>query len=90
MKRTLTLTILAALAASAHAEQQPLTYGVRPFYLIDNLEDSALKQELLACAQQTPKKTEFAIGHRGAALMFPEHTRDSYLAGAREGAGILA
>ncbi|MFC2407005.1 MAG: glycerophosphodiester phosphodiesterase, partial [Cardiobacterium sp.] len=90
MKRTLTLTILAALAATAQAEQQqPLTYGVRPFFLIDNLEDGALKQELLACAQQTPQKTEFSIGHRGASLMFPEHTRDSYLAGAREGAGIL-
>ena len=89
MKRTLVLSILAAVAANAQAESQPLTYGVRPFYLIDNLEDGALKQELLACAQQTPKKTEFAIGHRGASLQFPEHTRDSYLAGAREGAGIL-
>ena len=89
MKRTLVLSILAAVAANAQAESQPLTYGVRPFYLIDNLEDGAFKQELLACAQQTPKKTEFAIGHRGASLQFPEHTRDSYLAGAREGAGIL-
>ena len=89
MKRTLVLSILAAVAVQAQAESQPLTYGVRPFYLIDNLEDGALKQELLACAQQTPKKTEFAIGHRGASLQFPEHTRDSYLAGAREGAGIL-
>ena len=53
MKRTLTLTILAALAATAQAEQQqPLTYGVRPFFLIDNLEDGALKQELLACANK--------------------------------------
>jgi len=65
MKRTLVLSILAAVAVQAQAEQQPLTYGVRPFYLIDNLEDGALKQELLACTQQSPKKTEFAIGHRG-------------------------
>ena len=37
MKRTLVLSILAAIAVNAQAESQPLTYGVRPFYLIDNL-----------------------------------------------------
>ncbi|RKW14561.1 MAG: glycerophosphodiester phosphodiesterase [Cardiobacterium sp.] len=88
MTRSLTLAVCAALATAAYAAE-PLTYGVRPFYLIDNLEDGALKDELKACAQQTPKKSEFSIAHRGAALQFPEHTRDSYLAGAREGAGIL-
>ena len=61
MKRTLVLSILAAVAANAQAESQPLTYGVRPFYLIDNLEDGALKQELFACAQQTPKKTDLPL-----------------------------
>ena len=35
------------------------------------------------------KKSDFSIGHRGAALQFPEHTRESYEAGARMGAGIL-
>ena len=33
--------------------------------------------------------TDFSIGHRGAALQFPEHTKESYEAGARMGAGIL-
>ena len=32
---------------------------------------------------------DFSIGHRGAPLQFPEHTRESYLAAAKMGAGIL-
>jgi glycerophosphoryl diester phosphodiesterase len=35
------------------------------------------------------RSSAFSIGHRGAALQFPEHTRESYEAGARMGAGIL-
>ena len=31
----------------------------------------------------------FSIAHRGAALMFPEHTEESYRAAARMGAGIV-
>ncbi len=34
-------------------------------------------------------KTDFSIGHRGAALQFPEHTQESYQSAARMGAGIL-
>ena len=33
--------------------------------------------------------SDFSIGHRGAALQFPEHTQESYEAAARMGAGIL-
>ena len=32
-------------------------------------------------------RTDFSIGHRGAALQFPEHTKEAYEAGARMGAG---
>ena len=35
------------------------------------------------------RRRSFSIGHRGAALQFPEHTREAYEAGARMGAGIL-
>ena len=42
-----------------------------------------------SCSDGPFKKTDFSIGHRGAALQFPEHTRESYEAGARMGAGIL-
>ncbi len=64
--------------------------GPRPFFLVQDMLDSPLKRELQACAQRGIfKRTQFSIGHRGAALQFPEHTRESYEAGARMGAGIL-
>ena len=55
------------------------SYGVRPFYLVDDMDEGLLKQELLACKSQTPKKTDFSISHRGAPLQFPEHTYDCLL-----------
>lgn len=63
--------------------------GPRPFFLVNDMEDSDLKDELLSCSDGPFKKTDFSIGHRGAALQFPEHTKESYEAGARLGAGIL-
>ncbi len=66
-----------------------VTYGVRPFYLIDDMDESPLKEELKRCKGQTPKRTNFSISHRGAPLQFPEHTMDSYKAGLRMGAGII-
>ncbi|MET0089000.1 MAG: glycerophosphodiester phosphodiesterase family protein [Candidatus Thiodiazotropha sp.] len=63
--------------------------GPRPFYLVDDLEDGPLKEKLQSCGNQNIKQTDFSIGHRGAALQFPEHTRESYLAAARMGAGIV-
>jgi glycerophosphoryl diester phosphodiesterase len=53
------------------------------------MEDGPLKRKLLSCFDVPPRKTDFSIGHRGAALQFPEHTKQSYEAGARMGAGIL-
>ena len=67
----------------------PISYGERPFFLIEKLEDGPLKEQLLACSNQTPQRSEFSIGHRGAPLLFPEHTVQSNLAAARQGAGIL-
>ncbi|GIT92425.1 glycerophosphoryl diester phosphodiesterase [Jannaschia pagri] len=66
-----------------------LSYGPRPAYLIDKMAPSALKDQLQACLGQTPERSDFSIGHRGAPLMFPEHTVQSNLAAARMGAGIL-
>ena len=34
-------------------------------------------------------KNSFSIGHRGACMQFPEHTLESYVAAARQGAGII-
>ncbi len=75
------------------ADQSPAkigySYGSRPQYLIDDMDDSPLKRELQACEGQMPKKTDFSIAHRGAPLQYSEHTVDSYVASARMGAGIL-
>lgn len=63
--------------------------GDRPFYLVDGMDDGPLKSRLAACRSGPFRKTDFSIGHRGAALQFPEHTRESYVAAARQGAGIV-
>jgi len=65
--------------------------GPRPFYLLDNMDEGPLKEALKACAYpgRVYYRTDFTIGHRGAALEFPEHTVESYVAAARMGAGIL-
>lgn len=63
--------------------------GPRPFYLVDDMDDSELKTALQQCVEGPFYRTSFSIGHRGAALMFPEHTRESYIAAARMGAGIV-
>jgi glycerophosphoryl diester phosphodiesterase len=63
--------------------------GPRPFFLVNEMEDGPLKRQLQRCTAGPFKKSDFSIGHRGAALQFPEHTRESYEAGARLGAGIV-
>jgi glycerophosphoryl diester phosphodiesterase len=63
--------------------------GPRPFFLVDDMDAGALKSKLESCKNGPFRKTDFSIGHRGAALQFPEHTRESYEAAARMGAGIL-
>ncbi len=66
-----------------------MNYGDRPAYLVKGMDDSRLKRRLLSCAEQRPRKTDFSIAHRGAPLKFPEHTKESYLAAAGQGAGII-
>ena len=63
--------------------------GPRPFFLVDDMDPSPLKSTLQQCAEKPLRKTDFSIGHRGAALQFPEHTKESYEAAARMGAGIF-
>ncbi len=91
-----TLVSLAALAlapgmalADAHSAATPVEYGPRPAYLVDKLPEGDLKDKLASCMGQDAAKSDFSIGHRGAPLMFPEHTVQSNVAAARMGAGIL-
>ncbi|MEX2616804.1 MAG: glycerophosphodiester phosphodiesterase family protein [Alphaproteobacteria bacterium] len=82
-----TLAILTPGATGATAAEIEL--GPRPYFLIDRMPDGALKNRLLACADRRFERKLFSIGHRGAPLMFPEHTVESHRAAARMGAGIL-
>jgi glycerophosphoryl diester phosphodiesterase len=63
--------------------------GERPLWLVDGMDESALKQKLLRCSDDLVRRTKFSIAHRGAPLQLPEHTQEAYTAGARQGAGIV-
>ena len=89
------LSAVASFAASAPEKKheqdntQGVQVGPRPYFLVEDLDAGKLKAELRKCANGPFNKTDFSIGHRGAALQFPEHTKESYEAGARMGAGIV-
>ncbi|AJQ96702.1 glycerophosphodiester phosphodiesterase family protein [Gynuella sunshinyii] len=87
LSRTLWLTAISIVAGQTVAAVVEL--GPRPYFLIQQMQNSPLKEKLLSCSDRDFKPTLFSIGHRGAAMMFPEHTRESYLAAARMGAGII-
>ncbi|MEX3315739.1 glycerophosphodiester phosphodiesterase family protein [Sulfitobacter sp. PS-8MA] len=93
MRRLVSLTALAlaptVALAESHAAATPVEYGPRPAYLVDKLPEGDLKTKLASCIGQDASKSDFSIGHRGAPLMFPEHTKQSNVAAARMGAGIL-
>jgi len=83
-----------ATAASAGRGEsdgrQRVELGPRPFFLVDDLRDGPLKRSLQQCAKRGEfTARDWSIGHRGAPLQFPEHTRESYVAAARMGAGIV-
>ncbi len=97
MSRTLLCLILTGLSGLFHlvpalAQTLPLPtepqLGPRPFYLADTMKNGALKTRLQACTGPF-RKSDFSIAHRGAPLQFPEHSRESYLAAARMGAGVI-
>jgi len=71
------------------ASEPAVQLGPRPFFLISQMQTSPLKHQLQQCSKGPFRKTNFSIGHRGAALMFPEHTRESYEAAALMGAGVI-
>ncbi len=71
------------------ASDNNVQLGSRPLYLINDMAPSDLKRKLQNCQAGPFKKTDFSIGHRGAPLRFPEHTKESYIAAAQQGAGIM-
>jgi glycerophosphoryl diester phosphodiesterase len=98
MRRTLVRLALLALATAslpslAHDREgiASVQLGPRPFFLVNDMPEGALKKRLQHCAasRASYRPTLFSIGHRGASMQFPEHTRESYEAAARMGAGIV-
>jgi glycerophosphoryl diester phosphodiesterase len=63
--------------------------GLRPYYLLQGMEEGQLRDMLMQCQNGPFRKTDFSLAHRGAALQFPEHSDVAYEAGARMGAGIV-
>lgn len=88
MTRTAAL-LGSVLMLPAPALAETLGMDPRPAYLVSQMADGPLKDELSACLGQPIRRTDFSIGHRGAPLMFPEHTVESNVAAAAQGAGIL-
>lgn len=63
--------------------------GPRPYFLVEEMDDGALRESLQSCSERRSRVSDFSIAHRGAPLQFPEHTKESYEAAARMGAGII-
>ena len=67
-----------------------ISYGPRPYFIVQNMTDGPLKQKLESCENGPFSITGWSIGHRGGAtLQIPEETVQSQEAGARMGAGVL-
>jgi glycerophosphoryl diester phosphodiesterase len=97
--RSLTLAMLALAsfavldATWAHdsdaRKDSNVQLGVRPFFLVEGMDNSRLKEKLQRCENGPFRRSTWSIAHRGAPLQFPEHTKESYQAAARQGAGIV-
>ena len=74
---------------AAKKRSHDVQVSVRPFYLVEGMDDGPLKTKLQQCEAGPFYPSNFSISHRGAPLQFPEHTRESYEAAARMGAGII-
>lgn len=65
-----------AMAASLENTKQvkaaikSIQVGPRPYFLVDDMDPGALKATLKQCSEVPLRKTDFSIGHRGAALQF--------------------
>lgn len=86
---TMAIASIAQDVQSANTPIVDVSLGPRPFYLADKLPEGELKSALQSCNTQAIKPSLFSIGHRGAPMQFPEHTRESYIAAATMGAGIV-
>lgn len=74
------------LGPGQHKINYNVDVGPRPYYIINNMTNGALRESLTACENSKLEVTQFTIGHRGGGtLQFPEETVESTMAGARMG-----
>ncbi len=68
--------ITAVASAHRHHPRPPsqVQVGVRPYYLVDDMDEGPLKDRLQQCSEQPLRPSQFSIAHRGAPLQFPEET----------------
>jgi glycerophosphoryl diester phosphodiesterase len=90
IRSLLTVVAIAASLSTVAAQANPnVQVGVRPFFLVDDMAQSPLKDKLKQCEKGPFYKTKFSIGHRGGGtLQFPEETVQSIKAGVKMGAGV--
>jgi glycerophosphoryl diester phosphodiesterase len=81
--------IFFVLGCSTPQPNASIQVGTRPVYLINEMATSPLKTRLASCDNGPFYRTDFSIAHRGAPMQYPEHTKESYIAAAKMGAGIL-
>jgi len=93
VKTPASLALAVAFAWASASQAQPVDarveLGRRPEFLVNDLATGDLKSRLETCLAEPPRRTAFSIGHRGAGLVFPEHTREAYEAAYRMGAGTI-
>ncbi|KAJ9496375.1 hypothetical protein H2202_008038 [Exophiala xenobiotica] len=84
------LPVHTSTVAPTTPDEYYISFGPRPYYLIQNMTESPLKKKLESCENGPFEVTAWSIGHRGGGtLQIPEETVQSTMAGARMGAGIL-
>lgn len=73
------------------AKSYGVQIGTRPYFILDSMEESDLKDTLMECAEtkMSFEPSDWSIGHRGACMQYPEHTLESYKAALIQGAGIV-
>lgn len=92
MKMIFTLSALAIFISgygNAGNTENIVTLGPRPAFLVADMDEGLLKETLKKCLNKEAKKSNFSIGHRGAPMQFPEHTKEAYTAAAQMGAGVI-
>ena len=71
MKKTIKILVAASvlsLGGGPAIAASDTSMDNRPLQIINQMQDSALKQKLLSCAKQPVTRSLFSIGHRGASL----------------------